>query len=334
LVPGRRPLTPLRRRAILALLAAGAIVWLLARQDSHLSIVGLEGPASSALGPLLPALSAGLTIAMTLVIVDVVGGPVVAVLAALCVLLLPDFLAVHRASLIGPPLLATTIGMLAVMLAAPRFSLAYGAVAAIGAVWVSPQAVGLVPAAVAWALMQPNGKRGRLPRAALALLPLALAILLTLAVGSAWPSPIHLGWRGGLDTVLRAIGHVLGTQQVPAITSPALRWVMVADTTLILLALGVMGWRRAVATAAPDRPRRFYPAVVVLAMALSVGLVAHAMLLPDAPLPNIETAISLAVLATLATAVSVSVLWPRWPWWGKAIAALLLAGWIGGAVIG
>lgn len=296
--------------------------------------MGLEGPASSALGSLLPAISAGLTIAVSLVIVDVVGGPVVAVLAAICILILPDFLPLHRTSLIGPPLLATTIGMLAVMLAAPRFSLAYGAVAAIGAVWVSPQAIGLVPAAVAWALLQPNGRRGRLPRAALALLPLGIAVLLTLAVGSAWPSPIAIGWRGGLDTILRAIGHVLGTQQVPAITSPALRWVMIADTTLILLALGVMGWRRASAAATPERPRRFYPAVLVLAIAVSAGLIIHAMLLPEAPLPSVETAMSLAVLATLTTAVSVSVLWPRWRWWGKGIAVLLLAGWIGGAVIG
>ena len=187
---------------MLALVAAGAIVWLLARQESQFSIVGMDGPASSALGSLLPAVSAGLTIAMSLVIVDVVGGPVVAVLAAICVLLLPDFLPLHRSSLIGPPLLATTIGMLAVMLAAPRFSLAYGAVAAVGVVWVSPQAIGLVPAAVAWALLQPNGQRGRVPRAALSLLPLGIAVLLTALVGSAWPAPVHLGWRELNDTFL------------------------------------------------------------------------------------------------------------------------------------
>jgi hypothetical protein len=319
---------------VLALVAAGAIVWLLARQESQFSIVGMDGPASSALGSLLPAVSAGLTIAMSLVIVDVVGGPVVAVLAAICVLLLPDFLPLHRSSLIGPPLLATTIGMLAVMLAAPRFSLAYGAVAAVGVVWVSPQAIGLVPAAVAWALLQPNGQRGRVPRAALSLLPLGIAVLLTTLVGSAWPAPVHFGWRGGLDAALGAIGHVLAAQQVPAITSPSLRWVMVADTTLILLALTVMAWRGASAASTPDRPRRFYPAVCVLATSVSVGLLAHAMLLPAAPLPSIETAMSLAVLATLTIAVSVSVLWPRWRWWGKGVAVVLLAGWLGAAVIG
>ncbi len=296
--------------------------------------MGLEGPASSALGPLLPALSAGLTIAISLVIVDVVGGPVVAVLAAICILVLPDFLPLHRTSLIGPPLLATTIGMLAVMLAAPRFSLAYGAVAAIGAVWVSPQAIGLVPAAVAWALWQPTGQRGRLTRAALSLLPFGIAVLVTLVAGSAWTTPIVLGWRGGLDAPLGSIGHVLATQQVPAITSLSLRWVMVADTTLILLALAVLAWRRASEASTPERPRRFYPAVLVLAIGVAGGLLAHAMLLPEAPLPSVETAISLAVLATLTTAVSVSVLWPSWRWWGKGIAVVLLAGWLGAAVLG
>lgn len=294
----------------------------------------MEGPASSALGSMLPAISAGLTIAMSLVIVDVVGGPVVAVLAAICILLLPDFLALHRSSLIGPPLLATTIGMLAVMLAAPRFSLAYGAVAAVGAVWVSPQAIGLVPVAVAWALLQPNGQRGRWPRAALSLLPLGVAVLLTLAVGSAWPAPIVLGWRGGLDAALSAIGHVLAAQQVPAITSPSLRWVMIADTTLVLLALTVMAWRRASAASTPERPRRFYPAVLVLSTGIAVGLLFHAMVVRGAPLPSLETAISLAVLATLTIAVSVSVLWPRWRWWGKGIAVVLLAGWLGAALVG
>ena len=109
---------------------------------------------------------------------------------------------------------------------------------------------------------------------------------------------------------------------------------MVADTTLILLALTVMAWRGASAASTPDRPRRFYPAVCVLATSVSVGLLAHAMLLPAAPLPSIETAMSLAVLATLTIAVSVSVLWPRWRWWGKGIAVVLLAGWLGAAVIG
>jgi hypothetical protein len=48
----------------------------------------------------------------------------------------------------------------------------------------------------------------------------------------------------------------------------------------------------------------------------------------------VEVALPLAVLATLAVAVSVSLLWPSWRWWGKGIALALLAGWMAAAVVG
>ena len=295
---------------------------------------GLAIEASSALGPLLPALSAGATIALALVIVDVVGGPVVAVLAAICVLLLPDFLPLHRTSLLGPPLLTMTVVMLGAMLAAPRFSIAYGAVAAVGVLWVSPSAIGLVVAALAWALWQPPNGRGRAQRAWLALLPLAVTLAAATALGSAWVQPVQFGWRGGVDSVLGAIGGVLSAQQVPAIEAGALRWFVVADTTLVFLALLALGWRRAIATSSPERPRRFYPAIAILSASLVVGLLVHSLLVVGAPLPGVEAALSLAVLATLAVAVSVSLLWSRWRWWGKGIAVLLLAGWMVAAVVG
>lgn len=295
---------------------------------------GLDTHASSALGPLLPAFSAGATIAVALVIVDVVGGPIVAVLAALCVMLLPDFLPLHRSSLLGPPLLAITVVMLGVMLAAPRFSIAYGAVAAIGVLWVSPSAVGLVLAALAWALWQPPNGRGRAQRAWLSLLPLALGLAAAMAFGSAWAQPIRFGWRGGVDNVIAAIGGVLSAQQVPAIDAGALRWFVVADTTLVFMALVALGWRRAIATSSPERPRRFFPASLILAGSLTIGLLAHSLLVVGAPLPGIEAALSLAVLATLVIAVSVSLLWPRWRWWGKGIALALLAGWMVAAASG
>jgi hypothetical protein len=319
---------------LLALLSAAIIVWLLARHDGNFSVIGLDPGASSALGPLLPAVSAGLTIALALVIVDVVGGPVVAVLAAIAVLLLPDFLLVHRTSLHGPPLLTMTVAMLAVMLAAPRFSLAYGAVAAIAGVWVSSAGVGMIVAAVGWALWQPPNGRGRAQRAWLALLPTAIALLLARATGTAWPTPMHVGWRGGLDQVLGAIGGGLGAQLVPAIDGDTLRWFMVADSTLVLLALVAIGWRRAMATASPERPRRFYPAAAMLIGSLIVGLILRSMFVVGAPLPDLEAVLPLAVLATLVVAVSASVLWSRWRWWGKGIALLLLLGWMGAAALG
>ncbi len=271
---------------------------------------------------------------MALVVVDVVGGPVVAVLTVIAVLLLPDFLPLHRTSLLGPPLLTTTVAMLAVMLAAPRFSLAYGAVAAVGAVWVSPAGTGLVLAAVGWALWQPRNGRGGAQRAWLAVLPTAVAMPVGMLVGTAWATPVRFGWRGGLDHVLTAMGGELGAQLVPAIPSGALRWFMVADTTLILLALVAVGWQQAAATASPERPRRFYPAAALLIGSLVAGLLARSMLIVGTPLPDTEDVFPLAVLATLVVAISASVLWPRWRWWGKGIALVLLLGWIGAAVMG
>lgn len=269
---------------------------------------------------------------MVLVIVDLVSGPLLGVLAALIVLLLPDFLPLHRMSLLGPPLLTTIIAMLAVMLAAPRFSLAYGAVAAVGAVWVAPDGLGLIAAAVGWALLQsPNGN-GRAQRAWLALLPTAVALLLTPLVGSVWSAPFQFGVSNRVDDVLGALGGILGRQLVPAIHSPTLRWFVVADSTLIILAVVVIGWRRALAAGGPERPRRFFPAVALLMGCGAAGMMAHAMLVADAPLPGVVEALALAVLATLAVAVSISVLWPRWPWWGKGIASLLLVGWMGAAL--
>ncbi len=281
---------------------------------------------------MLPAICAGLTIAMVLVMVDLVSGPLLGVIAALGVLLLPDFLPLHRTSLLGPPLLVTTIAMLAVMLAAPRFSLAYGAVAAVGAIWVAPDGLGLIAAAVGWALLQsPNGS-GRTQRAWLALLPTAVALLLTPLVGSAWSAPFQFGMSNRLDDVLGAIGGVLGGQLVPAIHSPTLRWFVVADATLVILAVVVIGWRRARAPDGPERPRHFFPALALLMGCVAAGMMAHAMLVAGAPLPGVEEALVIAVLATLAVAVAVSVLWARWPWWGKGIASLLLAGWMGAAL--
>ncbi len=306
---------------------------MLARRDGFFWIDGLEGPASEALGPLLPAICAGITIALTLVMVDVVGGPVVGVLAAFAVLILPDFIPLHRTSLLGPPLVATTVTMLAVMLAAPRFSLAYGAIAAFGAVFVSPAGVGLVLAAFLWSWMQPPNGRGRLWRAGLALFPLLVAVAVGLFVQSAWPAEIMLERHAGLDAVLRATGAVLGEQLVPTITLPVLRWLMVADTTLILLALVVMGWQAARLRVRQERLLRFYPAVGVLAASYLVGMFVHSMVVAGAPLPGTSAVLPIATLATITVAVSVGALWRDWRSYGKGIAVVLLGGWMMAALL-
>lgn len=306
---------------------------MLARQDGFFWIEGLEGPASEALGSLLPAICAGITIALTLVMVDVVGGPVVGVLAAFAVLILPDFIPLHRTSLLGPPLIATTVTMLAVMLAAPRFSLAYGTIAAFGAVFVSPDAIGLVLAALIWSGMQPPNGRGRGWRAALALLPVVVAIGIGSVVQSAWTNGVVVERHAGLDALLGATGAVLGAQLVPTITLPVLRWLMVADTTLILIALVVVGWQAARNKVREERLLRFYPVVGVLAASYVIGMFLHRMLVVGAPLPGTGAVLPLAVLAVITVAVSVGALWREWRWWGKGIALLLLSGWMLAALL-
>ena len=63
-------LTPPRRRAILAFLLAALVVWWVARTDGFFVLLGVAEPAASQLGPLLTAISAGLTAAMALSLVD------------------------------------------------------------------------------------------------------------------------------------------------------------------------------------------------------------------------------------------------------------------------
>jgi len=290
--------------------------------------MGVEEPWSSELGPLLPALSAGLTAAMALSLVDAAAGTIAGIVAAAVVLLLPGFLPLHRTSLTGPPLTAVTLMMIAVMLHAPRFSVAYGMLAATAAVFIDPAGAGLVFAAVAWAWLVEGARRGdRLARIGLAALPLLLASVLTLKVGSAWPMTLEFGWHGDLDEGLHAAGIVFGDQLAPTL-SAAVRWFAVADLTLLLIALGVVTWRRIGASPrAETASRRLLPALLVTALGLSVGLIATWLALPRTPLPTLEDLFPLLGILVVATVASIALLWPKWPRWGKVAVLILVIGW-------
>ncbi len=303
-------------------------VWWRARSDGYFILMGVGEPWSSTLGPLLPALSAGLTAAMALSLVDAAAGTIAGIVAAVAVMLLPGFMPLHRTSLTGPPLTAVTLTMIGVMLHAPRFSIAYGILAATAAVFIAPAGVGLVLAAVAWAWWVEGARPGdRLTRLALASLPLLLAAVLALKVGSTWPATLVFGWHGNLDEGLHAAGVVFGDQLAPNL-SVAVRWFAVADLTLLLIALGVVTWRRIEASPRADTvSRRLLPALLITALGLIVGLVVTWLALPLTPLPTLEELFPLLGILVVATVASVATLWPRWPRWGKAAVLIVVMGW-------
>lgn len=311
------------------------LAWWFAWRDGSFFVNGLDAPASELLGPLLPAISAGFIAALSFSVVDAAAGGWAAAIAALVVVSLPGFLPLHGSSLDGPPLTAITLLMLAVMLYAPRFSLAYGVLAATGAVFVSSAGAGLPLAAIAWAWMpRRSDEHGpRSTRLIFALVPLLAALALAHVVGDAWPDNATLAWRGHLDEGLRAAGRVVGDQLAPTLTNPALRFFAIADITLILGALAIVAWRRIRRLEAFHAINaRFHPALAVTAIGLCLGLALRWLLLPDSPAPDLAAVFPLVVLIALLAVGSAGQLWRGWPRWGKVVALVLFLGWLQAAV--
>lgn len=324
-----------RRRALLAFVLVVALVWWRARTSGFFFIVGLQGDASANLGPLLPALCAGLSAALTLLIADAAAGAFAGALAAVVLIALPGFMLMHRDSLTGPPLLAITLLMLGAMVHAPRFSLAYGTLGAIGGLFIATDGIGLPLAAAAWALLQRARENGRWQRVALALVPTGVVLLLAHLLGGAWPHHVVFEWRGGLDRGLRAAGAIIGDQMAPTIAHPALRFLVIADLALIIVAVIAVGWRQAGRAAAESSVfRSVYPVAGLLATALAIGLAGRTLLVQGAPEPDLAAVMPLVALTAVILVVSVAGLWPRLPRWGKLAAVVLFVGWMQAAVRG
>ena len=330
---GEQPLTAPRRRAIAVFLAVAVLVWWFAHQAGTFFIDGMSSPASELLGPLLPAVSAGLVAALVFSVVDAGAGSWAAGVAVVMLLALPGFMPLHRLSLNGPPLEVGVMLTLAVMLYAPRFSLAYGSIAAATAVFVSPAGLGLPLAAMTWAVMTRRGVGRAWRRILVSLLPLLLAVLLGRWLGSAWEGQLALGWRGHLDDGLHAAGNVIGDQLAPTLTNPAVRWFAIADLTLVLVAIIVVAWRRIRRLGAFDAiAARFHPSIAVTAAGLAVGLALRWLLVPASPALDLDAVFPLVVLALVATVGSVGQLWPKWPLWGKVLCGIVLLGWLQAAL--
>ena len=324
-----------RRRAFVAFVLVAALVWWRARSSGFFFVVGLEGDASANLGPLLPALCAGLSGALTLLIADAAAGAIAGALAVVVLVALPGFMPLHRDSLTGPPLLTITLLMFGAMVHAPRFSLAYGTLGATGGLFVATEGIGLPLAAAAWALVQGARENGRWQRVILALVPTVIVLLLAHLLGGAWPHHVIYEWRGGLDRGLRAAGTIIGDQMAPTITHAALRFLVIADLALIVVAVIVVGWRR-VGRAAPEESvlRTVYPVAGLLAAALAIGLAGRTLLVHDAPEPDLAAVMPLVALTALILVVSIAGLWPRLPRWGQAVTVVLVLGWLQAAVRG
>lgn len=312
-----------------------AFVWWRARSSGFYFVVGLQGDASANLGPLLPALCAGLSAALTLLIADAAAGALAGTLAALTLAALPGFIPLHLDSLNGPPLLTITLLMLGAMVHAPSFSLAYGTLGAVGGLFVATEGIGLPLAAAAWAFLQRTRENGRWLRVALALLPTAIVLLLASLLGGAWPHHVVFEWRGGLDRGLRAAGTIIGDQLTPTVTSLTLRFLIIADLALIIVAVIVVGWRR-VGGAGPETSvrRSVYPAAGLLALALAIGLAGRTLLVQGSPELGLAGVMPLVALTAIVLVVSIAGLWPRLPKWGRAVALVMLLGWLQAAVRG
>jgi hypothetical protein len=308
-----------------------ALIWWRARSRGFFFVVGLEGATSANLGPLLPAFCAGLSAAVILLIADAAAGAVAGAIAVLLMVCLPGFVPLHLDSLTGPPLLTVTLLMVGAMVHAPRFSLAYGTLGAVGGLFVATEGIGLPLAAGSWALLQ--RVRGRWQRVALALAPTAVILFLAHLFGGAWPHGVVYQWRGGLDRGLRAAGTIIGNQMAPTITNPALRFLVIADLALIIVAVVVVGWRRTGQPADENSPaRRVYPVAGLLALALAIGLAGRTLLVQAASEPDLPAVMPLVVLTALVLVISIIGLWRHWPQWGKGVAVVLVLGWLQAAV--
>lgn len=321
---------------MIAFLVTAILVWIMAHRDGNFIVLGLEQPLASDLGPLLPAVSAGLAVAMALSLADAAAGTVAGLLAALVVLLLPGFMPLHRISLVGPPLTALTLMVFGVMLQAPRFSIAHGVLAAVAGVFVDPTGIGLIVAAMAWAVLvrRPEGN-GTLSRIVLTLVPLAVAIALTPLLGSGWNGQVVPGWRGSLDHGLQAAGSVIGDQLAPSLHSPAVRWFAIADLTLIGIAVVAVAWRRSHSSpASTSLSERFLPAALTLMAGYAIGLGVIWLFVPATSLPRLESVFPLIAVGAVALVGAVAMLWRGWPRWGKVAAIVVLLGWVQAALRG
>lgn len=309
-----------------------ALIWWQAAVSAIFYISGLKDPWSDWLGPLLPSLCGGFSVLLILRIADNAIGYFCGLAAGLVVLLMPTFLPVHAGSLLGPPLLVIFLLQFAVMLQSPRFSIAYGTVAAVAAVTVSSAAIGLPVAAAIWPLLASAGRPAgeHSPRRSfLALIPLLLILALAWLTGVEWTPEkpaISPGWMArGLLSGLALTGDLLA----PGVQQPILRLTMIVSISLLLCWSTVRAWLEVGRTANPGSVlHRIYPAGVLLAVCYVGGLVQRLMWSGGGALPDQAALLPLAALAVLIFSLNVAAIWPRGSRASRAFLLIPAVGWI------
>ncbi len=170
---------------------------------------------------------------------------------------------------------------------------------------------------------------------ALALAPLVVAIAVLPWVGTeAWPSGVSLGWRGHIDGALGAIGRVLGDHLAPGVSAGGLRWLIVADMTLIVLALLGITWRRTIRPMPTTRTaRQLFEALGITAACHAAGMMAKSLLVRGAPDPVVAEVFPLVVILTVMVVLGLSLSWSGWSRAGKLLSLALALGWASASLI-
>jgi hypothetical protein len=113
-----------------------------------------------------------------------------------------------------------------------------------------------------------------------------------------------------------------------------LRWLIVADMTLIVLALFAVAWRRTIRPMPVARTaRQLFEALGITAACYAAGMVARSLLVRGAPDPALAEVFPLVVILTVMVVVGMSVSWPGWSRAGKLLSLALALGWAGASLI-
>jgi hypothetical protein len=279
----------------------------------------------------IQALAAGITAATLAWLLDLLAGTVAATLGCAAILLLPAIMQDHIAVLSEPMFLALLSLALLLMVTRPAKPLGYG-LAAAGAAAIRYAGLSLALAAALWAFAQPGELRARTRRAAVAAAP---TLLLTIAwmvrtALVAHSAPVGVG-RPALalgEALAQAAGAVAFTL-APALDDTP--WLIPVAVLVLVLVIAALAWNSRLGLEPAERSLHI---VLGLFGTCYVGVVVAAKVFVGHDIPlDLRILSPLMLCATLALVVALRKGMARWPVPVRAIATLVVAGWLTGAVL-
>jgi len=270
-------------------------------------------------GRLEQAVAAGGTLALAFLLVSAAGSSAAGLLAAAMLLVTPAMASDHVRILSEPLFLALLIATLILMVRLPERPLACGVLAAAAGL-VRYAGFSLTGAAVLMALWRGGPeRRGRLRAAALVAAPGVLAqAVWSLRTRLEGGSVRSITVNGDVGAALREGWHTLLYWLAPGVPSPA-RLIVAAAVAVLACGLLVRAARR----------DPVYLGGLGIAGGCFAALVFVSRLIADPGIPFDERMLSpLMVLASLAVAASVPLVFPRLSSAARTGTALLLAAWI------